>query len=345
MKLNTLAAASVLAAATSAVSLHAQTSGVSHPESLDDTITTSSAQSGDHYRKPSPAVPLSNTGTPSTVSSDAPAPAAQLVPSDGSMPGRSLSSASITSTAVISPAAPAGPVTYSVTETPHSKSAVMDPAGFVVDPNDPTSGVVTARVTRDNELAEGTLLRAALDQPISSDSARRGNTFTAHLTADVTNRGRVLLPSGSQIRGRITEVRQAKRFGPGTMMRLQPDSILLPDGTQYTLSAQLIDFDRMSDAHRSTRISGEGEIHQDNHVKTRVAGLTFTTGTAAVAGAVLAGGVGAAVGAGLGAGAGLIWWSKQDHVQTLDAGTVMVLDLDRPLFVGNPTDLRPASAE
>lgn len=317
MKLTTLAAASVLAAA--AGTLAAQQSGVSHPEELNDTITASSATpaTGDHYHKPSPAVAAEPA-------------AAAIVTAPASAP--------------VVASAPATVATPMQTVAPGHMLAQMDPDGFVVS-DDPTSGIVKARPTRSNELAEGTLIHAALDDTLSTVDAQRGRIFTAHLSSDVMNNGRVLLPAGSVIRGRVTEVREARRFHAPAMMRLQPDTVTLPDGTQYPLAAQIIDFDRMSDAKRDVRVNNEGEIISNGHTQRKLAGVSLTTGSAAVAGAVIAGAPGALVGAGIGAGAGVIWWNKQDHNQTLAQGTVMILNLDRPLFVGTDTTVATPSAE
>jgi hypothetical protein len=308
MKLTTLAVASILAAAST---LPAQTTGTSHPEDLNDSITTASTPVPQHYQKPSPAVPMT------------PAPAAAPTPT------------LVTRVPEPAPAA----------ERRSTEMAIADPDGFVVDPNDITSGVVMAAPTRSNELPMGTLIHAALDDTLSTTTTHEGEKFSAHLTNDILNRGQVLLPAGSVIRGRVTEVRAAKRFGNGAMMRLQPDSITLPDGTRYAFNAEIIDFDHASDAHQNSRVSEEGAIVNNGHPAAKVAGLSLTTGSAAVAGAMIGGGVGAVVGAGIGAGAGLIWWGKQEHNQVLIQGTVMILNLDHSLFVGTTPTVNPSSAE
>ena len=291
MKLNlrTLAAAPLLIAAAAA----AQTTGVSHPEALDDTITTSAQvtpATGDHYHKPSPATPAVTTSTTDT-----------------------------TTTTVTT----GGPVLQS-----HHAPAV--------DPDDVNSGVITSIAAAPNELPEGTLLHVRLDQTLSTSTARRGDHFTGKLTQPVMRNGKVLVPAGSVLRGRITEVRASKTFLTDAMLRLQPDTLTLPDGIPYPLSAQLIDFDHTQDAHIDSTITPEGEVIRDPHTRQHVAGMALTAGGAGAAGAMIGGGVGFLLGATIGAGANAIMWSRQDHQQTLEAGTVMILNLDRSLML-NPT--------
>ena len=293
MKLNlrTLAAAPLFLAAAAT----AQTTGVSHPEALDDTITTSAQvtpATGDHYHKPSPATPAVTTSTTEETST--------------------------TTTATAG-----GPVL----QAHHAPT---------VDPDDINSGVITSIASAPNELPEGTLLHVRLDQTLSTSTARRGDHFTGKLTQPVMRNGRVLVPAGSVLRGRITEVRASKHFLSDAMLRLQPDTLTLPDGIPYPVSAQLIDFDHTQDAHIDSTISPEGEVTTDPHTRQHLAGMGLTAAGAGAAGAMIGGGVGFLLGATIGAGANAIMWSRQDHQQTLEAGTVMILNIDRSLML-NPT--------
>lgn len=300
MNVKQAAAASLF---TIAAAAGAQTTGVSHPEDLNDSITTvSSPTSSAHYVKPSPAIPVE---TPAPAPISAPLTAAQEAP-----------------------------VLHAHTVEPTASYAYeTQPKHPVVDPDDVDSGVVTEVPAGPNELPVGTLIRVSLDKSISTETARKGEPFTAHLTADLQRRGKVLIPTGSLLRGRITEVREGKTFGASAMLRLQPDSVTLPDGTRLPLAAEVIDFDHTQDSYQNSKISGEGNIVANQHVGAKLGALGLTTGSAAVAGAVLGGGVGAVVGAGIGAGAGVIWWAKQNHQQTIPEGTVLVLNLDHNLSV------------
>jgi hypothetical protein len=199
----------------------------------------------------------------------------------------------------------------------------LTPAG------DPDAMIVTSVPDVPGQLNEGTVLRARLQNPLSTEQTHVGDTFLAELVAPVMQHGQVLIPVGAQIRGRISEVHGGHRFTGRASIRLQPEVVTLPDGSSHRLYAQLIDLDNFADAH----VNSEGTVIGTDHPKAMAAALGLTTASATVAGAVIGGGVGAAVGAGIGVGAGAIWWLKRDVQQELPVGTGLVFSLDEPLSV------------
>ena len=291
--MKTSTALSLTAATLFCASSFAQTSGTSHPELLDDNInSTPTPAATDHYVPPSHTVAV----TP------APAPAA-------------------TFTVV-------GPPVAVASGTPIDSGALVRRSETIpVVTDDINSGIVTAVPVGPNELAPATILKATLEESISTKDTVAGAHFTAVLTNDAGHDGRVLLPTGSRIYGRITEVHGGRRIGGAAAIRLQPDSITLPDGTTYRLAAEVVDLDHFEDSH----VNSEGTIVANGHPRATAAALGLTTGSAVIAGAMIGGGVGAAVGLGVGAGIGAVWWLKHDREQLLPAGTQIVFSLDAPL--------------
>jgi hypothetical protein len=265
----------------------AQTTGTSHPENLDDDIVVAAPQT------PAAPAPALQTRTVAV----APAPRTQTDD-------------------IYKPYQPLGQTAGEV------RSAQLTPA---VDPAD--ADIVTSYPYDPNALVEGTLIKVRLVGLLSTESTRPGSHFVATLTENVLHDGKVILPVGASLEGRVTEVRGGKRIGGGSAIHLEPETVALPDGTLYRLSARVIDVD----AGHSTRVNDEGTIVGGNHTKGHVTTLAATTGGGAVTGAVLGGGVGAAVGAGIGAGVGTVLWLNQDRQQTLDEGTVLVFSLNRPM--------------
>ncbi len=198
---------------------------------------------------------------------------------------------------------------------------------------DPDAGIVTSYPYIENALSEGTQFRARLVGPLSTQDTKAGSHFIAILSHNVEHNGKVILPAGASVEGRVTQVRSGKRITGGAAMHLEPESVTLPDGTQYRISARLIDLDSGHNSH----VNDEGTIVGGNHTKGHVVTLAATTGGGAVTGAVLGGGVGAAVGAGIGAGVGTVLWLNQDRQQTLEVGSELVFTLNRPM------DLTPAN--
>jgi hypothetical protein len=283
----------------------AEMTGTSHPEKLNDTIdATVQPTPQQHYVKPSPAVPMpaptdtttySNTYVPYNPSNP---PTLQPRPSGDHY------------------VAPSG--TYSQ----------ADPHAFV--DSDINSGVVTAVRTGPNELPIGTRITALLDTPISTRITPAGAHFTATLATPVMHDGRVLLPIGTLISGRVTEIHGGRRISGASAIRLQPDNLVLPDHATYRLNAEVTDLDHFKDSH----VNSEGTITNTGNKAAGAAAIGLTTGSAAVAGALIGGGVGAVVGAGIGAGVGTVWWLRQDHQQTLPQGTEIVFNLNDSLVIG-----------
>ncbi|MES2393081.1 MAG: hypothetical protein V4555_15650 [Acidobacteriota bacterium] len=271
----------------------AQNTGVSHPEDLNDPVTTTPAAPVErHYVKPSPDVYASDPAAPTT-------PTLQTRPTPP-------------------------PTTYQAYNpaTDTHPAQPMDRSLVVTD--DPTSGVVMDVPAGPNDLPAGTLLRARLQSTISTKETRSGTRFTATLSKDVSRNGKVFLPSGSTIHGRITEVRGGRRIGGRAAIRLQANSVTLPDGTAYQLDADVVDLAHFKDSH----VTSEGAIVDNDHAKSTIATVGLATGSAAAAGAMIGGVPGAVVGASIGAGAGTIWWLKRDRQETLPTGTEIIFALD-----------------
>jgi hypothetical protein len=282
-----LAAATVLFPAA-----HGQTTGTSHPEQLDDQITTSPApSSAPHYVKPSPAIP-------------APVPA------------EATNSYQPAETA---PAVEAMPAPAETAE--HRRLLKSSP--------DADANIVTSVPDLPGQVNEGTPLRARLQNPLSTQETKIGDPFLAELMQPVTQRGVVLIPVGSQIRGRISAVHGGRRWSGRASIRLQPDFITFPDGTSHRVHAELIELDNFADAH----VNSEGTVVGTEHTKATIAAIGLGTAGATAAGAVVGGPVGAGVGAAVGIGAGTVVWLRRDVQQELPVGTGLVFSLDEPLTV------------
>jgi hypothetical protein len=190
--------------------------------------------------------------------------------------------------------------------------------------DDPNSGVVIDVPAGPHELPIGTTIKANLQDDISTIETAAGTKFTALLSEDVTRHGKVLIPTGSIIHGRVTQIHGGSHLGKSAAIRLQPDDVTLPDGTTYHLNAEVTDLDHFRDSH----VGSEGNIISNSNAKATAAALSLTTGSAVVAGAMIGGGVGAVVGLGVGVGAGTVWWLKKDRQETLPKGTEIVFMLD-----------------
>jgi len=250
--------------------------GVSQPPP-DATITASpDAQPTPPPAKPSPAVPAAAPATPPPSAPPAAAPP-------------------------VSSAAPGSPETNPdygiVTSIPGQN--IPAPASGVALQTRPDGGddIVTTVPSSPNDLAEGTNIRVKLTQKLSTRETTTGAPFKGEVTKDVYKDGRIIIPAGSELNGRVMAVTQGHHFGPAATLRLRPDVVILPDGTAYHLYAQVAGSEAPG-----TRTDSEGGIQPKSHLVKNVAEYGVGAGGGALMGAHFGGPTGALIGAGIGAG-------------------------------------------
>jgi hypothetical protein len=271
--------------------------GTSNPPP-DETIITDSAEQP--QAKPPAGHPL-NTPDNSAVPANAiPAPSMQPAPRNSGANGQM---------GVTSDSGVAQPTSSSANLA--SSPALYDPDGDIVHPAPLGPG----------ELREGTMIRVRLLNDLSSSLAEQGQTFRSRVATDVLSGGNVVIPTGSEISGKVVEVSTGHFGGHGTLM-LHPETVTLPNGESFRLHAMVA-----SAPGTHTRVDGEGTITADSR-KLR-AGIEYggAVGAGAVAGAYLGGPVGALAGSLVGAGVvttHLLVSHPQAHLET---GDVLMLTL------------------
>jgi hypothetical protein len=181
-----------------------------------------------------------------------------------------------------------------------------------------------------NQLPIGTIVKVRMKEDLSTKTTIAGTAFTAELTAPVIRDGRVLLPPGSTLTGRVTEVHGGKRINGEASMHLMPQQVTLPDGTIYPIHAQVID----TDLYKATKVDSEGTILHKGSKTGSGASVGLATGAGAASGALLGGWPGAIIGAGVGAGISTVVWLKQDRQTALPEGTGVTFMLTEGLLVG-----------
>ncbi len=214
---------------------------------------------------------------------------------------------------------------------------VEDPA---LGPGNPDAGIVTHVETHDGEIDEGTLIKARLGETLSTLTTQPGTRFTATVSDSVMQDGRVYIPVGSIVEGRITWVSGGKRIGGRAAIHMEPQRVTLPDGTVYPLHARIID----TSSWQNTTVDREGSIIRKDHIKGTLEAGGLAAGGAMAAGAVLAGPPGALIGAGIGAGATAILWFKEDRQAQLPKDLGVIFSLTAPLAVSPARAELPAPA-
>jgi hypothetical protein len=181
---------------------------------------------------------------------------------------------------------------------------------------------------RAGELREGTLLKTKMISTLSTESTVAGSRFTAAVTEPIERNGLVIIPVGSILDGRVTEVHGGKRISGGALLHLETSNVTLPDGTHYIVHAQVIDTGKSE-----FKVTDEGTLKKKDHAKETLAVMGGVTGAGAVSGAMIGGGVGAIVGASVGAGVSTVIWLKQDRQATLPKDVELVFSLTTPMIL------------
>jgi hypothetical protein len=111
-------------------------------------------------------------------------------------------------------------------------------------------------------------------------------------------------------------------------MHLQPEELILPDGSRFRLHAQV-----QSTPGSGTHVVGEGTIRPDSRLKRDTIEYGGAVGAGAITGAIVAGPTGAAVGGLIGAGVITVHLLVSHPQATLESGTAMQLMLTDPLYL------------
>lgn len=118
-----------------------------------------------------------------------------------------------------------------------------------------TSQPFTNAQTSERVIPEGTVIQLSLTDPLSSKLNEPGDKVTATVRSDVSVDGRTLLRKGTEITGRVTQVRPAKRPFQGGQLHVTFDRAII-DGQPYKVSAII---QSASDFTRDEKIKSDDE--------------------------------------------------------------------------------------
>ena len=197
-------------------------------------------------------------------------------------------------------------------------------------------------------LPTDTIISVQMNGTLSSRTAHVGDKFTATVTVPVYANGQTIIPAGSIVEGRVTQVTPAKRMNRSGTIGIDFDDIVFPNGTSVDLVGNLTS----DDPETRRRIDDESRVSAEGNKRPAV----FIGGggaLGAVLGGIAGGGKGAAVGGAIGAGAGIasVLLSKGEEAR-VPSGTAFGVQLKQPLIVREsfasetaqaPADQHPAS--
>jgi type IV secretion system protein VirB10 len=172
----------------------------------------------------------------------------------------------------------------------------------------------------------GTVIPITLTSRISTKNAKDGDGIYGRTAFPITVDNKIVIPEGSNVRGRITEVKRPGRVSGKGELTLAFQTLVLPSGVTLPIYTSLRGAGGAGERKGEATI--EGDSSKGNDAKT--VGTTGVEG--AVIGGISNGGKGAAVGgaggAAVGAAAVLLGRGKD---LVIEPGTTIEIVLDEPL--------------
>lgn len=186
-----------------------------------------------------------------------------------------------------------------------------------------------------SKVPSGTKLKIIVETPIDEITSMVDDEFTARTSENVAVDGKVVVPAGSTVIGKISEVNPAKRLHKSGSVRIEFENLTTSDGRHVPIVASVLS--------RSGLL--KGKLTKKNAL---ISGATIITPIAAGTGAGLIAGNGSAlgpvVGAALGAIAGIALFAFQKgNMVDIKAGDDLNIELTEEALV--PLDLPQEEAQ
>jgi hypothetical protein len=133
---------------------------------------------------------------------------------------------------------------YALTQSPYRpqyldpgtsfSASVPQPLAFGTEPLKP------AMVEHIGQLPEsGGVVHAWLSTPLNSATAKRGDLVEAHISQPLIIDNHLYLPEGSILRGAVSQVRAARRFGRNGQLRISFHQVAPPNGLEQQIQSTL----------------------------------------------------------------------------------------------------------
>jgi hypothetical protein len=172
--------------------------------------------------------------------------------------------------------------------------------------------------TRSVTVPAGTRLLVRMIDSVDSETNKVGDRFRASLEEDLVVEDVVVAPVGSDVHGRLAEVKEAGRLTGRSELKLELTEIVI-NGQPWSI------------------VSGDYEVSGKGRGGDTAKKAAIGAAVGAAVGAIAGGGKGAAIGAGVGAGAGtaIQVFTKGEKVQ-VPSETMLEFALEQPLTVRIP---------
>ena len=117
-------------------------------------------------------------------------------------------------------------------------------------------------------IPEGTRMTLEFMQTVDTMACQEGDSFNLMLLNDQKVDGKVILPSGSVIRGSVKRLKPSKRLSRGAVLYLDFDHVVTPTGRQIPISMSVYGVRKTTYDGGIYQTLGYGQALQDNWTKT-----------------------------------------------------------------------------
>jgi type IV secretion system protein VirB10 len=173
----------------------------------------------------------------------------------------------------------------------------------------------------------GTKVPVALKHAISTKGTRTGDGVYAETTFPVVYNNRVLIPAGTYVQGRISQIQRGGRIKGRAQVLMHFTTLIYPSGYTVILPGAV---ENAPGAEKTGVKDEEGTLRKDSQTGSKVGTVATSAGSGALIGGLSQGGKGALIGAGVGGAVGMAiaMLSRGDDIR-MDAGTTIELVVQR----------------
>lgn len=176
-------------------------------------------------------------------------------------------------------------------------------------------------------LPVGTTLKVRLENNLATLTSRTGDSFSARVAQPLELGGKTVVPVGATIEGRVTQIREPRRFEGKPTIGIFPETLIMPNGEHFALNARLVD----TSVGHGTTVNEEGQFKGKGYSGKDVAEVAAGTGSGMMIGMLAGGGKGLLIGGAIGASATVGHWLSKKKYASMPAGTELVMELSRPM--------------
>jgi hypothetical protein len=138
---------------------------------------------------------------------------------------------------------------------PAAAAPEAEPAVAAMPAGEPTPALRSQPEPEPRVLDAGTVLPLVLETTVASNTSQEGDKVLAELAEDISEDGRVLLPAGTSVVGRVTVAQQSGRVKGRARLVVEFDEVR-DGGSRYRIETSPIDITAESSKGKDAKIAG-----------------------------------------------------------------------------------------